>query len=282
MNPTQIMRLAHEMAGLRELQADSAVVLDTGQVRRVAAGLDIATAELVIAMDLRCGLVIGHHADYAPGSIQGHRSFLTTQEKMIRLGVSPARACKIIRKLQDLHRRGRAGNSSNYDRIPSITRLTSMPLMNIATPADRIGENLVEAVLAEKLPSGSPARLSDLMEALREIPECRESICPPTICSGAENDYAGKPAALFSHIAAESPDIATALFECGVGTLILPYASEEVITAVTEQNIGSLITLGHVTADSLGMNALLRPLEEQGVEVIRFSGIIDHGEGRQI
>lgn len=66
-----------------------------------------------------------------------------------------------------------------------------------------------------------------------------------------------------------------------MGTLILPYATEAVIAAVKEQNIGNLIALGHVTADSIGMNAILRELERQDVEVIRFSGIIDSGEGRQ-
>lgn len=280
MNPTQIMSFAHRAAGLSGPEADSAVVVDAGEIHRAAAGLDIATAELITAWDMECGLVIGHHADYAPGSLQAHRSFATIREKMIRLGVHPAQAGKIIRELQTLHRRGRSGNSSNYDRVPSIARLISMPLMNIATPADRIGENRVEALLEETLPAGAPARLSDVMEALRLIPECALSISPPALYVGAEGDYAGKPAALFSHIAAESPSIATALFEAGVGTLILPYAAEAVIAAVKEQNIGNLIALGHVTADSIGMNAVLRELERQGVEVIRFSGIIDSGEGR--
>lgn len=281
MNPTQIMSFAHQAAGLSAPEADSAIVLDAGEVSRVAAGLDIATAELITAWDLGCGLVIGHHADYAPGSLQAHRSFAAVREKMIRLGVHPSQASRMIHTVQTLHRRGRSGNSSNYDRIPSIARLISLPLMNIATPADRIGENRVEALLEEKLPSGAPARLSDVMEVLRLIPECALSISPPAIYVGSEGDYAGKPAALFSHIAAESPSIATALFEAGLGTLILPYATEAVIAAVKEQNIGNLIALGHVTADSIGMNAILRELERQDVEVIRFSGIIDSGEGRQ-
>lgn len=281
MNPTQIMSFAHQAAGLPGPEADSAIVLDTGDVSRAAAGLDVSTAELVTAWDLGCGLVIGHHADYAPGSLQAYRSFAAVRDKMIRLGVHPSQAGKIIRTAQTLHRRGRGGNSSNYDRIPSITRLISLPLMNIATPADRIGENRVEALLEEKLPSDTPARLSDVMEALRLIPECTLSISAPAVYVGSEGDYAGKPAALFSHIAAESPSIATALFEAGVGTLILPYAAEPVIAAVKEQNIGNLIVLGHVTADSIGMNVILRELERQGVEVIRFSGIIDSGEGRR-
>lgn len=281
MNPTQIMSFAHQAAGLSGPEADSAIVLDTGDVSRAAAGLDVSTAELVTAWDLGCGLVIGHHADYAPGSLQAYRSFAAVRDKMIRLGVHPSQAGKIIRTAQTLHRRGRSGNSSNYDRIPSIARLISLPLMNIATPADRIGENRVEALLEEKLPPDTPARLSDVMEALRLIPECTLSISPPAVYVGSEGDYAGKPAALFSHIAAESPSIATALFEAGVGTLILPYAAEPVIAAVKEQNIGNLIVLGHVTADSIGMNVILRELERQGVEVIRFSGIIDSGEGQR-
>lgn len=116
--------------------------------------------------------------------------------------------------------------------------------------------------------------LSDVLSCVYEIPECQHSISKPELYVGEKSDYCGKTISLMWPQAAEDPEIPMALFEYGVGTLILPYASEDVVAQVKEQNIGNIIILGHVTADSIGMNAVLSHLENQGTEVIRLSGIV--------
>ena len=44
MNGKEILQIAHQMAGLSSLAEDSAVVLDASGIKRVAAGIDVATA----------------------------------------------------------------------------------------------------------------------------------------------------------------------------------------------------------------------------------------------
>lgn len=279
MNGKDILALAHEMAGLSEPAADSAVCLETENVRKLAAGLDVATAEIMIAQDCGADMVLAHHASFAPGCLEGFRDFELVADKMIALGVPSVRAYKLISAVQTRRRRGRLGNSSNYDRVPSIAKLISMPLMSLDTPVDRIGEALTEAAVEAALPKDRPAILKDILAALAQIPESVCSISPPTLYVGEDEFYAGKPAAFFSHIVAEEPELALALFEAGVGTLILPYASEAVVAAVKEQNIGNVIAMGHITADSIGMNAVLGLMDQRGVQILRLSGVIDVREG---
>ena len=274
MNGKEILQIAHQMAGLSYLAEDSAVVLDASGIKRVAIGLDIGTAELMIAKDAGADMVIAHHATFAPGCLEGYRTMELLLDRMIALGVQPVPACKIIRTIQDKIRRGRQGNSSNYDRAPSIAKLIGMPLMSLQTPLCMVGAKNIQVLVDEHLRTIQDPRLTDVMNAVMEPAESQESISPPVLYVGSASDYAGKVVALFSHEAAEYPEIALALFEAGVGTLILPYASEEVVAATKEQNIGNLIVMGHVTADSIGINAFLSRLEGQGVEVMRMSGVI--------
>ncbi len=275
MNGKEILQIAHQMAGLSYLAEDSAVALDASGIKRVAAGMDVATAELMLAKEAGADMVIAHHPTFAPGCLDGYRSLKILLERMIELGVPPVPAGKIIHTIQDKVRRGRQGNSSNYDRAPSIARLISMPLMSLHTPLCIVGSRIVQSALGEHLAAVQEPRLADIMDGLMQLPESRKSISPPALYVGAPDDYAGKAVVLFSHEAAEYPEISLELFEAGVGTLILPYAAENVISAVRDQNIGNIAVMGHVTADSIGINALLSYLEGQGVEVLRMSGVIN-------
>lgn len=275
MNGKEILQTAHQMAGLSYLAEDSAVVLDASGIKKVAAGMDVGTAELMLAKDAGADMLIAHHATFAPGCLDGYKSLSILLERMVALGAPPAPASKIIHTVQDRVRRGRQGNSSNYDRAPSIARLISMPLMSLQTPLCLVGSRIVQNALSEHLAAIEEPRLADVMDGLMTLPESRKSISPPALYVGATDDYAGKPVVLFAHEAAEYPEIALELFEAGVGTLVLPYASEAVVAAVKEQNIGNLAVMGHVTADSIGINAFLSYLEGQGAEVIRMSGVIN-------
>lgn len=279
MNGKEILQIAHQMAGLPYLAEDSAVVLDASGIKRIAAGIDVSTAELILAKDAEADMLIAHHPTFAPGCLDGYKSLKILTERMVRLGVHPAHASKIVHTIQDKVRRGRQGNSSNYDRAPSIARLISMPLMSLHTPLCMIGARIVQNAISEHLSDIQEPRMADIMDGLMMLPESRKSISPPSLYVGAPDDYAGKPIVLFCHEASEYPEISLALFEAGVGTLIMPYASEEVISAVKEQNIGNLAVMGHMTADSIGFNAFLSYLEGRGVEVLRMSGVVNVREG---
>ena len=96
MNGKEILQTAHQMAGLSYLAEDSAVVLDASGIKKVAAGMDVGTAELMLAKDAGADMLIAHHATFAPGCLDGYKSLSILLERMVALGAPPAPASKII------------------------------------------------------------------------------------------------------------------------------------------------------------------------------------------
>ena len=78
-----------------------------------------------------------------------------------------------------------------------------------------------------------------------------------------------------SNIKVASKIAAKAYFEAGIGTLIVMHMPEDVLDAIREQNIGNIIVAGHMASDSVGINKLIAKWEEEGIEVIRCSGVVD-------
>ena len=56
--------------------------------------------------------------------------------------------------------------------------------------------------------------------------------------------------------------------------MVLMHVPEDVLEAVTEQNIGNIIIAGHMASDSVGINQIIAAIEQLGIEVIRMSGVI--------
>jgi hypothetical protein len=64
-------------------------------------------------------------------------------------------------------------------------------------------------------------------------------------------------------------------FESGVGTLVMMHVPEKDAKALVEQGIGNVIIAGHMSSDSLGINALAKEWAKQGVKTTMMSGIIE-------
>jgi len=61
--------------------------------------------------------------------------------------------------------------------------------------------------------------------------------------------------------------------QAGIGTVVGMHISEEHRKEAETANINVVIA-GHMSSDSLGMNLFLDKLQEQGIEIIPFSGLI--------
>ena len=57
----RIMKVGLELAGWRKMPADSAVHIKGKKISKVLIGIDIGTAELMLAKQLQCDAVIAHH-----------------------------------------------------------------------------------------------------------------------------------------------------------------------------------------------------------------------------
>lgn len=273
MNTEQIMQIALDLAGLSEIPYDSAVLVQGENIKRVLIGVDMGTAEILLAKQLGCDLVIGHHPVGGPARAEFSKVMTRQIDSMVAAGIPINKAQKALsKKMGEVERSGHAGN---YDQAWSAARLLNMPLIGIHTPTDILAERTVQAKIDAKLASNPKAKIQDILDALMEMPEYQKTLSGPVIRVGNAQDYCGKPWVIMAGGTNGGVDVIKAYFEAGIGTTISMHMPEDVIKAVREQNIGNLVVAGHMASDSVGINVFIRALEEKGLEVIRMSGVID-------
>jgi len=150
-----------------------------------------------------------------------------------------------------------------------------MPFMCIHTPTDVIGEAIVQKFLDKKLSGKADVKVSDVVEALEEIPEYKNSVRKPVVRVGSKESYAGKVYVLMSGLTGPGAKILKEYFEAGVGTLVMMHVPEKDAKEIKEQGIGNVVIAGHMSSDSLGLNKLAKEWAKKGVETTMMSGIVE-------
>ena len=270
MKTSEIMDLALEMSGMEEAPADSGIAVPCDEVKKVMMGVDIDTADLLLARELGVDLVIGHHPVTGVPAVSLYQVMKRQVELMGRCGIPVNKAQKLLQKRIDSTERG--SHPKNFNKVGDAARLMNMPLMNIHMPLDIITENTVQAHLDAKLDEKST--VGDVVEAIKEIPEYEGEPAGPVIRAGSAKDYAGKVFVSMAGGTNGGPDVMKAYFEAGVGTLILMHIPEDGLSAVKEQGIGNVVVAGHMRSDSVGINKFLDALEERGLDVVAMGGIL--------
>ena len=273
MNTKEILNLVLEMAGMAEVPGDTGILVEGDNIKKVVIGVDMGTAEILLAQQLGADLVIGHHPVGGTTRSQFPEVMKRQYDKMVEAGITINRAQKALAK--KIGQVERAGHAGNYDQAWSAARLLKMPFMGIHSPTDVLAERAVEAKLAEGLKDKPRATLQDILDILNEMPEYDKTLSKPVIRVGSAGDFAGRPLVIMAGGTNGGVDVIKAYFDAGVGTTISMHMPEDVITAVKEQNIGNVVVAGHMASDSVGLNIFIKALEERGLEVVRMSGIID-------
>ncbi|MDK2867651.1 MAG: hypothetical protein PWP51_1791 [Clostridiales bacterium] len=272
MNTHEIMAVALKLAGLEETPADSTISVEGDNIKKVLFGVDMETAELMLAKSLGYDLVISHHPKADEAIINFHEVMDIQIRRMVSFGVPINKAQKMLRAKKNTVDIGH--HVMNYDRVSSAARLMGMPFMNIHMPADLIGERFVQRHLDDRFEAEPFARLSDVIEALSALDSYKKAVTKPVIRCGAPDDYAGRIAVLYAGGTNGGEDVYKAYFEAGVGTIVAMHAPESVIDAVRAQNIGNIIVAGHMASDSIGIQIIIKALEEKGLNITPFSGVL--------
>ena len=266
----QILDLAVLKAGLAEIPADSGVLVPGEKIKKIAIGVDVEVAEVMLAKELGVDCIITHHPEGEP--LVNLFKVLDNQiDRMVEAGVPINKAQKVIAERKEQVDRNM--HVANYDRAVTAARLLKIPMVAVHSPADFLGQNTVQKLLDEKVQARST--LKDVVNILLELPEYQKAVAQPKIRIGDEKSFAGKVLVTFAGGTSGGPKVFKAYFEAGIGTLIVMHVPDDVIKEVKEQNIGNIIVAGHMASDSVGLNQIISVLEESGLEVIRFSGVID-------
>jgi len=266
------MKMALDMVGFEAIPADSEIHVPGDSIRRILVGIDIGSAELLIAKEQGYDAVIAHHPAGGRARLEGWKVFEKHVDQMREAGIPEKDAREAIqKKISTLEIET---HSVNYDHVPSIARHLRMPFMNIHNPLDELGRRHVNEVIQRLLSTKEDATVADLMEAIRGIPEFQQASTEIKLRHGAFSNRAGR--AVFSHAAYTNGgyEVAKAYYRHGVDTVVYIHISEHDLARLRADGVGNLIVTGHVASDSVGINPFLAELRKKGIQVDTISGII--------
>jgi putative NIF3 family GTP cyclohydrolase 1 type 2 len=272
MNTQELMDIALKAADLEKMPEDCGIMVAGEGIKKVLMGVDMDTAELMLANQLGYDCVVSHHPRNT------HPDMLdllhTHIRKLEALGVPRNKGQKLLAsRKKEL---GFNQHVSNSRRSESAAKLLNMPYMCIHTPTDIIGEKMVQEFLNEKFADKPDTKVQEIVEALEEMAEYKNAARKPVIRVGSKESYAGKIYVLMSGLTGPGPKILKEYFEAGVGTLILMHIPEKDAKEIEEQGIGNVIVAGHMSSDSFGLNKIAALWKEKGVETTMMSGIVSN------
>lgn len=271
MTTLELMAHALKTAKLDEMPEDCGIIVEGKDIKRVLMGVDMDTAELLLAKQLGFDCVVSHHPRNTNTDILN-----VLQDAYIRkleeLGVPRNKTQKLLeeRKTELSYNR----HVANTRRSESAAKLMNMPYMCIHTPADIIGERIVQEFLDEKFKNKPETTVGDVSKALEEIPEYKNSARKPVIRVGSKDSYAGRIYVLMSGLTGPGEKILKEFFEAGIGTLVLMHIPEKDAKKIKEQGIGNILVAGHMSSDSLGLNKIAETWSTHGIETTMMSGIV--------
>ncbi|OIP06786.1 hypothetical protein AUK41_01490 [Candidatus Berkelbacteria bacterium CG2_30_43_20] len=251
---------------------DSRIHFDSGKkVTKALVGIDIGSAEMLLADTLGADLVISHHP-HGNGlaqldEVMHLQADLLHATADVPINVAEAiirtRSQEIARKLSPL----------NHHQSVDTARLLNISLISMHTPADNIVWKHVHDLLAKT----KPDTVGDVVDALKKIPEYQEGLRRgegPTIFAGERTNRAGKVVASeFTGGTEPGKELYLHLARAGVGTVVGMHVAEDARVQAQKHHI-NIVIAGHMSSDSLGMNPILDAIESKGIEIIPCSGLI--------
>lgn len=252
--------------------SDTRIHFDNGSknIKKVMAGIDIDTAEIMLAKELDIYAVIGHHP--LGLGLAGLDDVMHLQADVFAQYGVPINIAESLTNLR-VSEVSRGVNAENHYKTSDAAELLKISLMNVHTPAD----NLVAQFVDKKIKKDKPEYVEDIIKSLLEIPEYKEAAKKgfgPTIFSGSKENRAGKIALTeITGGTSSGKDIYEKLSQAGVGTIVGMHMNEESRKEAEKAHINVVIA-GHISSDSLGMNLFLDELEKKGIKIVPCSGLI--------
>ncbi len=259
-------KLSNPYSDSRILLADS-----SKNIKKVLAGIDIETGEVILSDKLGVDLIFSHHPMGKALAKLDDVMHLQAEVLNIKYDVPINIAQGVIR--ERISEVGRSVIKGNYNQAIDAARLLKQNIICIHTPCD----NLVAKFLYENIEKEKLEYVDDLLKFFKKIPEYKEAMklnAGPRLFVGSPENYAGKIAITEMTGGTEgAPQIYEKMAQAGIGTIVGMHMSEEHKKEAEKAHINVVIA-GHMSSDSLGMNLFLDELEKKGIEVIPCSGLI--------
>jgi putative NIF3 family GTP cyclohydrolase 1 type 2 len=262
-------RLFNPYADTRLLAGDPAA-----EVRKVLVGIDVDAAEIVLAHTLNrdkgaaIDLVVAHHPQ-GIALAQLAEVMRVQTDMLVAHGVNVAVAEQLLdKRISEVERRVLP---ANHARAVDAARLLGLPLVCLHTPADNCVNTYLEGLFARE----KPARLRDLVDLLKKVPEYRAAVgrmAGPKIVSGADTARCGRISVEMTGGTEGSKAIYESYAVSGVSTIVSMHISEEALENAKKAHL-NIVLAGHMASDTLGLNLLFDEIEREGrLEFMGMSG----------
>ena len=262
-------RLFNPYADTRLLAGDPAA-----EVKKAMVGIDMDAAELVLAHTLNrdraagIDVVIAHHPQ-GIAMAQLPEVMRVQSDMLAAYGVNISVAEQLMdTRIGEVERRVLP---ANHNRAVDAARLLGLPMMCLHTPAD----NCVNTYLETLFEKEKPARLKDLLDLLKKIPEYRAAVrrmAGPKIVSGAESAHCGRISVEMTGGTEGAKTIYESYAASGVSTIVSMHISEEALENAKKAHL-NIVLAGHISSDTLGLNLLFDEVErEERLEFVGVSG----------
>jgi len=252
--------------------SDTRILVENGkkQIKKIMAGVDMETAELLLAKHFGVDLVIAHHPEGK--ALADLHSVMDLQAAVLAdYGVPINIAEAVIRPRISEVSRGVA--PINHNRAVDAAKLLKLDFMCAHTVADNLGARFLYDLLKKK----KCETVGEIVAMLKEIPEFKEAVnynAGPKIFVGGPENSCGKVAVTeFTGGTSGAKEIYEKMSNAGIGTIIGMHMGEEHRKEAEKHHINVVIA-GHMASDSLGMNLFLDEIEKKGIEIIPTSGLI--------
>lgn len=266
MNTTDIMKIALDLSGFKEIPSDSEIFHHGENIRRVLFGIDISDEDLIKAKELGIDLVISHHSP----NRAWREVFTEVIERQVEFMVSAGVPLEIAQEaIVSIKSRYKTDRTAIREHTLSLAQELDMPLMNIHQPCDEIGRRILQSVV-DRL--GEDRLISELINGYNELPEIKESGDSVELVCGDLNSKIGKGIVIHGAGTDGGYLVATALFNYGVNTVVYIHLTSHQQgdrERLIEDNKGNVIDTGHYPSDAIGINPLIQELERRELEIIR-------------
>jgi putative NIF3 family GTP cyclohydrolase 1 type 2 len=273
MHTDRILQLALDMAGLDTIPEDTQVYVP-GEISKALVCIDADTGLLQIARDLGYDGVIVHHPQGDEAMLGLHLVMKRQICTLMRAGVPEDVAREALKPRQFSVERN--NHMRNWDYMPSVARLMRMPFMNVHYPCDLMMERIVDHHVQTRLTAMGPSvTVQQLVDILLEIPEYAHAKTRPAVVVGDPSSPAGKVVTAFAGGTNGGAAVVETYWRYGVGTVMTLHMEVADILKLRQSDIqGNLIVAGHMACDSVGLNALIRVLRQNGLDLTAMGGIV--------
>jgi putative NIF3 family GTP cyclohydrolase 1 type 2 len=252
--------------------ADTRILNDSKrELKKILVGIDIDVAEVLLAKELGVDGIIAHHP-LGPSLAKLDQAVAMQADVLAKEGIPINIAESLTETRMSEISRGIA--PANHYQVVDAAKLMDIPLANIHTPAD----NMVYKLVKNEIKKKDPEYIKELIELLKEIPEYKlasKMQMGPQVFAGSEERRTGKIVVTeMTGGTGGSKDIYEKMSQYGIGTIVGMHMEEEYKKQAEKYHINVVIA-GHMASDSVGMNLLLKKLENKGIEIIRAGGLLE-------